>query len=228
MKKKSLSSPGKEILATYGLHASDFPGALHLSFAKGEYLSREGEALTYLFFVVSGRAKVMLHLSNGKQLLLAYFISKGLIGDIELMTDVETNQATLQAVTAFECIALPLGEYRAALKNNNKFINYVGKELAEKLIGRAVNGAINILQPLETRLCAYIMQMAKPGLSAERLIFGERIADVAIMLGASYRHVQRSLLKLCKDGILLKQLKCYHIINQEALAGMSGDLYVLR
>jgi len=209
------------LLLKYGLEKSDYTNALRLSFARGEYLSREGEALNYIYFVVSGKAKVLLSLSNGKQLLLAYFISKGIIGDIELMTDVQTHQATLQAVTDFVCVALPINEYKTMLKNNNVFINHVGKELAEKLLQRAVNGAINTLQPLEARLCAYICQ------TSANNIFNEQLTEVAIIVGTSYRHLLRCLNKLCDNQILEKQPKAYRITDHRALRAMAGDLYVL-
>jgi len=194
---------------------------MRLSFSKGEYLSKEGESLDYLYIVVSGRAKVLLSLSDGKQLLLANFISRGIIGDVELMTNIHAHQTTLQAVTDFECIAIPLNDYRETLKSNNEFVKYIAQKLAEKLTQRAINGAINTLQPLEARLCAYIMQTAKGGQ------FNECLTAVAVMVGASYRHVHRLMGVLCGKEILQKHGKSYYIINPHALKDMSGDLYML-
>jgi CRP-like cAMP-binding protein len=221
MKKSPLRKNDIALLARYGLDADDFPNAGHVAFAKGEYLSRAGENLGYIFFVISGKTKVMLSLSDGKQLLLAYFISQGIIGDIELMADVQSYHATLQAVTDFECVALPLQEYRAVLKGNATFINHVGRELAHKLGQRAVNGAINTLQPLEARLCAYILQTATAGQ------FTEPLTEVATMLGASYRHLLRCMEKLCTANILQKQGRIYKIPDPPALQAAAGDLYVL-
>jgi CRP-like cAMP-binding protein len=171
---------------------------------------------------LSGKAKVLLDLSDGKQMMLAYFISGGIIGDIELMTDTDTNQSTLQAVTRLECIALPLRTYRHALTSNLTFINHIGKELAQKLRQRAVNGSINTLQPLETRLCAYISQTANAN------TFSEKLTEVAVMTGASYRHLLRCFNTLCAQRILEKQKKGYRIINREALHRMAGDFYVMQ
>ena len=222
VKIKPLSEHDHTLLLHYGFKKGDLPKALHLSFSKGEYLSREGEALKYIYIVVSGKAKVLFGLSDGKQLLLAYFISNGIIGDVELMTNVHTHQATLQAVINFECVAIPLAEYSAVLRGNNKFINHVGCELAKKLVQRVVNGTINTLQPLETRLCAYIMQTAHDGQ------FSEPLTEVALMVGASYRHLLRCLNKLCDDNILEKQSRSYRIVNRQALMAMSGDMYLLK
>ncbi|MCL2364603.1 MAG: cyclic nucleotide-binding domain-containing protein [Defluviitaleaceae bacterium] len=206
-------------MAKYGLRAADFPTAARLSSTAGAYLSREGEALSHVYLVLSGKAKVLLSLSDGKQLLLAYFISQGIIGDIELMTDITTHAATLQAVTDLECIALPLDDCRAQLKHNAAFANAIGKELAVKLHQRAINGTINTLQPLETRLCAYIFQ------TAINNIFDEKLTEVAAVMGASYRHVLRCFTQLCTQSILIKQGKTYHVNNRSALEAQAGDRF---
>ena len=221
MEKLPLFISDKAMLAQYGLEDLDWKNAQRLCFAPGEFLSREGEPLHYIYFVVSGKAKVLMHLSNGKQLLLAYFISEGIIGDIELMTDVRTNAATLQAVSEFVCVALPLKEYRLALKANIIFVNHIGKSLADKLMQRAVNSAITTLQPLETRLCAYIFQTAQEGL------FCEPLTEVAAMVGGSYRHLLRCLDKLCVGGVLQKEGRVYRLLDMQALEAGSGDLYVV-
>jgi len=222
MKKQPLNESDIHLLSQYGLNSAEYKKAVRLSFEKGEYLSQEGEPLRYLYFVVSGKAKVLLNLSDGKQLLLAYFISKGIIGDIELMTNIRITQSTLQAITDFVCIALPLNEYRDVLKNNNTFINHIGKELAEKLMQRAVNGAITTLQPLETRLCAYISQIATDG------FFCETLTEVAGVVGASYRHLLRCLDKLCGEEVLVKESPGYRIAKQGELDSKAGDFYVLQ
>jgi len=222
MKKYTLIKSDLALLARYGLGSIDMTNAVRFCFDKGEYLSRENEPLHYIYFVVSGKAKALLNLSDGKQLLLAYFISNGIIGDVELMTDVQANLATLQAVTPFVCVALPLSVYRDVLKHNIVFINYVGSELAKKLMQRAVNGAITTLQPLETRLCAYILQTANDG------VFCETLTEVAAMVGGSYRHLLRCLDKLCADGVLEKKGRGYLVIDLQVLEARTGDLYVLK
>ena len=221
MKKFPLNEADTSLLLQYGLHKLDLKKASRFHFEQGEYLSREGEPLNYIYFIISGKAKVLLSLSDGKQLLLADFISKGIIGDIELMADVRFNQTTLKAVTELVCIALPLNEYRDALKSNVAFLNHIGRELAEKLMQRAVNGAITTLQPLETRLCAYILQTASDG------AFRENLTEVADMVGGSYRHLLRCLDKLCRDSVLEKGEGFYKIVNEGELAERTGDCYVL-
>ena len=211
-----------DLLRQYGLQDLDTSQGYRVTFRQGEFISHAGQPMDCIYFVISGKAKVFLSLSSGKQLLLAYFTSKGIIGDIELMTSKPTNYTTVQAVTKFTCLALPLGIYGDALKTNNAFINYIAIELAEKLTQRVVNGAITTLQPVESRLCAYITQTAVKG------VFREKLTDVAVVVGASYRHLLRCLDKLCRDGVLVREGRRFRIVDWAALGGMAGDLYLMK
>ena len=56
-----------------------------LKFDKYEYLSREEEDLEYLLFFIQGKAKVFKTLPNGRNLLLAFYNSIRVIGDIEIV-----------------------------------------------------------------------------------------------------------------------------------------------
>ena len=217
MKTEQLSVSDKHLLEQYGLHMLDLTHAKRHLYEQDEFISHAGEAMGFLYFVISGRAKVFISLPSGKQLLLAYFTSKGIIGDIELVTNEPTNCTTVRAVTNFVCVALPLSIYSEELKSNITFINHVAKELAEKLTQRAINGAITTLQPLEARLCAYITQAASGG------FFRETLTEVAVDVGASYRHLLRCLEKLCSKGILRKEPSGYRIINKQALYDIAGN-----
>jgi len=221
MKKYKLCEDDITLLAQYGLKLPDLSYAERRVYGQDEFLSRAGEPMDAIYFVVSGKAKVFINLSGGKQLLLAYFTSKGIIGDIELMTSKPTNYTTVRAVSDFCCIALPLKKYADELRGNVAFVNYVAKELAEKLTQRVINGAITTLQPLEARLCAYITQTATNGL------FRETLTEVASVMGASYRHLLRCLESLTSKEILRKEPSGYRIINRQMLDEKAGDLYVL-
>jgi CRP-like cAMP-binding protein len=223
LKKSALTEKDKAVLVQYGLRDFDFSQAARITLARGEYLSQAGEPMDALYFVVSGKAKVFISLSDGKELLLAYFTRQGIIGEIELMTDAVTTQTTVQAVTELTCIALPLAVYAYDLKRNIVFINHVAKDLAEKLAQRVVNSAITALQPLESRLCAYILQTA-----SENGYFCEKLTEVASVMGASYRHLLRCLGKLCDKNFLDKSHGGYRVANRKAMEKNAGDLYVLK
>jgi CRP-like cAMP-binding protein len=222
MEKQGVHKSDKNLLLQYGLQDIDLTWAVRFVYQPGEVLFREGDKLDYIYFVISGKAKVLLSLSDGKRLLLTYFISKGSIGDLELMDGNLTAFATMEVVTQFTCVALPLNIYGKILRENYTFVSYVAKELASRLMMRTVNGAITTLQPLEARLCAYITQTAREG------FFCEILTEVADIVGASYRHLLRCLDKLCNEKILERIPLGFKIINQQILDEKAGDLYVLK
>ena len=222
MEKRPLNKQDILLLSRYGLHDMDLAQAVNIVYKQDEYMFFEGDDMEYIYFVSSGSAKVFLSLSDGKQLLLAYFVSQGVIGDVELMTNAKKAYTTMQAVSDFTCVAVPLSVYGDALKSNATFIRFIARELAEKLIQRGINGTITTLQPLEARLCSYLSQTAKKG------YFSETLTEVAGVVGSSYRHLLRCFDKLCCDGILKRESPGYRIIDRKALEDKMGDSYVLK
>jgi len=59
-----------------------------------------------LLVVIEGRAKVCRTSLNGKDLILCYYISDGLIGEIELLTQQTEAVCTVIAISDFECVAI--------------------------------------------------------------------------------------------------------------------------
>ena len=219
MEKRLAGKEDLALLAQYGLQDADVKHPVLLKFRQGEYVLREGHAIDSLYFVLSGKAKVCLHSSSGKQLLLCYFISSGILGDLEMLMEEQDAFATVQAVSDFECIVVPFSK-NPHLLNHNIFAQGLARELAGKLKQRDTYSATTMLYTLEERLCAYIVQTNCNG------IFRETLTDVAGLLGSSYRHLLRCLQKLCNDGVLKKQNNGFQIVNQKMLQERAGDLYV--
>jgi len=212
----------QHIIDSYGLQEIDLSQAHILSKQPGEFLIREGEHLSCLYFVLSGKSKVLLSLSDGKRILVAYFQSSGTIGDVELMEGELTALASVQAVTTLTCLVLPLSYYHTILMNNLTFVQHVARELAVRLVKSNINGAITTLQPVETKLCAYITQSAIDG------VFQENLTEVAEMIGSSYRHTLRTLEKLCSLYILQKTEFGYVVLHEDELLKRGGDHYLLK
>lgn len=183
---------------------------------------REGQPIGWLAIVVSGSAKVCRTAPNGKSLILCYYISGGLIGEIELLTRQGNATCSVKAVTDFVCIAVNCQDCLAELKTNVIFLNKLGMELAKKLTASSDNFTSNALCTGEQRLCAYILQNSHGGL------FCDTLTDVSCSVGMSYRHMFRLLGQLCEEGILKKRESGYYISNQEELVRRShtaAELY---
>jgi len=216
--KKTLLPAGYEArLAEYDLGGLDTSGAVLIQYERGEWLLNEGHAIDYLYILLSGKAKVSVSVENGRSLLLCYYISEGLIGDMELMTGTHEAFSSMQAVTPLVLIGLPYERYAAVLRANLPFVLRVGAGLVEKLEASIKNTSATILQPFEQRLCGYVLQSAQDG------YFRETLTNVADQLGCSYRHLLRCLQRLCEEGLLEKRSRGYYLLDAETLKKRASE-----
>ncbi len=211
MRKLTLGQAGARLLADTGIAQNQALGARVFEYEPGEAICQQGQPLTHLLLVMEGRAKVCLFTENGRSLLLSFYDAGGMIGDMELMMGEESAHTSVEAVSAFRCVAVPLGENRAALMGDAGVLRTIGAALARKLDRSSKNGAFNILYPLESRLCSYIDSVSHEG------FFDEKLTEVAELLGASYRHLLRALKGLCAVGVLCKDGRGYRIGDQAGL-----------
>ncbi len=196
-----------------------------LKFDKYEYLSREEEELEYLLFFIQGKAKVFKTLPNGRNLLLAFYNSIRVIGDIEIVKN-QSATSTIQALSTCYCLAIPMKKARLELTNDRKFLKFTCESLAEKLAAVSMNSSINLLYPLENRLASYINEFLTNDEDSNIYIdFDENLVNIAELLGSSYRHLLRTLNTLSKKGVLEKEDGKYKVINKVLLEELAGDLY---
>ncbi len=211
VQKTKLPPSCAELFSEYGLEGIDRSNAVLLQFERGEWFLQEGDAIEYLYLMLSGRAKVCNSEEGGRNLLLCYYVSKGTLGDIELMMGQLEAISSVQAVTPVTCIGLPLSVYAPVLLGNLSFVLHLSQGLAEKLHSSVANTTEIILRPFDARLCGYLLQNAQNG------VFAEQLTDVSEQLGVSYRHLLRRLKALCEDRVLQKSTAGYRLLNEPEL-----------
>jgi len=215
MFKTQITENDRNRLASCGIKAEELSAVARLHFSRGEMFVKDGMPLRWLLFPVSGKAKVCLTSKNGKTLILNYYVSGGIIGDIELMCNAKDAYTTLVALTDFVCIGIPVRENRKKLCGNLAFMNRVGKELAEKLLNSTNGFMADALHTARERLCSYILQTSCDG------IFAEKLTDTASSVGISYRHLMRLMKELCERKALQRGNNGYRILNRKMLSGFA-------
>ena len=220
MIKEKIKEEQMEVLYSYGMENCNLEHLVQVTYESGEFLCMEGYDMKYLLVLLDGKAKVSITTSDGKVLLLCFYMSGGIFGDVELMMDTPETKSNVQAVTRVTCIGIPLDVNKERLKGNLYFMNYVAGSLARKLDRCSKNSAFTILHTLESRLCSYML------LASEQGIFQEKLTEVAELLGTSYRHLLRTLEQLCKQDILRKEQYGYRIVNMQ-LVQQKGDEYYM-
>ncbi|MEN6635116.1 MAG: cyclic nucleotide-binding domain-containing protein [Clostridiaceae bacterium] len=211
MQKQMLPALYKASLAEYGLDWIDPAAAVLLRYDRCEWMLHAEQEISYLYIMLSGKAKVCMSDESGRNLLLCYYISEGIMGDIELLMGRREAISSVQAVSPVVCIGLPLAVYAPKLLSHLPFVLRAAKGLAIKLHDSVSSTTEIILRPFEARLCEYLLQTAQNG------VFSERLIDVAEQLGVSYRHLLRSLKALCEEGLVEKRADGYHLLNESNL-----------
>ena len=207
---QSLSPQDAVTLRQYGLDAQALHGCTVREYAFGERIVTEGMPLDYLFAVTAGKAKVGITAPNGKNLIMCFYVSDGLIGEAEFFAGCAPANTTVVALGPFRCVAVPVPRNRDWLEHSLPFAHNAAAELSKKL--RVADSAVTAaLYPAEVRLSRYILGAAENG------VFRDVMTDVACSVGISYRHLYRTLAALCADGILEKTPAGYKILDLNTL-----------
>ncbi len=208
-----------KVLDEYGLGSMERDNLSLLKYKSGEFICLQGNGITYLYIFVAGKAKVFFTSPNGKTLLMAYYTEKGIVGDTELMADKKVATSSVQAITDVTCIGIPLNAYKDYLVNNLIFMKLIGAELANKLHSSTIRSNSNILNSLDIRLCAYIAMTNTDG------YFKEKLTELSEIMGTSYRHLLRTLDRLCSEGLLQKTKRGYLILDKEEFQRKADEYY---
>ncbi|GAA0079059.1 transcriptional regulator YeiL [Clostridium sp. CTA-5] len=195
-------------------------------FKRNEYICKDGEKNKYIFFILKGKAKVYITLSNGKSLLNCFYSDFAIVGDIELI-DLKNPATNVQAIEDTYCIGISLDNAREKLINDIKFLRYLCNSLGEKLNDFSKNSSINLLYPLENRLASYIYVTGErvKTENGEVIKFNENLTQISELLGTSYRHLLRTLKLFLMKEILIKNENYFEVINVEKLKELASDLY---
>lgn len=180
----------------------------------GDYLIREGETPFYLYYLVSGRAKLYVTMSNGRQSLIDFFTAPCFIGEMELI-DPAHEPLAVQAIDRCLCLALPIPAYRKRLLEDPLFLRKLCLVLSQKNFRNITSYTQNQSFPLLNRLAVFILLTENQG------IYREKHTLTADHLGVSYRHLLYTLAELTKKGILERIPEGYAVRDPEALGALA-------
>lgn len=199
---------------------------LHI-FDKGNHLVKTNEPIDYFYFFVEGKVKVYTILKNGKSLLFRLYKPLNIIGDVEFINCTTAN-SNIEAINECLCIGISMSNIRKYAINDPTFLKCICTSLGKKFISSSISSSINILYPLENRLASYLLAIAPENsqhYNSDVGIITDKFTEMADLLGTSYRHLIRTINKLCDENIIKKEKNSISIININALQNLAGDLY---
>jgi CRP-like cAMP-binding protein len=215
---KNPDDPWFEALAAFpALPISALTEARVAVFERGERLSRLGEPIGALYYLISGTAKISMAHLDGRQSILQFIGAGDYVGDLTLL-GVEDTPKDVEALCTCVTVALPLEWYHMVLLSDAAFLRQLCEYLARKLLGRSERLTQNLNYPFKNRLAALILAAARDGL------YLEKHAEAAEYLGVTYRHLLYTLAQLRDEGILIRDKKGYRILDRPKLEALAREI----
>lgn len=179
-------------------------------FESEEVILEEGSVPDYLYYVISGRAKLLLSHENGRVSLINFLNAPCFIGEMELL-GAQKHSNGITAITVCTCYRINIKDCRDKILGDVKFLRQLCLFLGKKAIGNTANYSRNQSYPLEVRLADFIL------LTSQNRFYRERHTEASEFLGVTYRHFLYVLADFVKKGLLRKTDRGYYINDPEAL-----------
>ncbi|WP_242310760.1 transcriptional regulator YeiL [Bacillus cereus group sp. BfR-BA-01331] len=189
------------------------------SFQKKEMICKEGVDLPYLYYLISGKAKIYMSHKNGKVSLINFIQAPSFIGELGLI-GVESVTKAVEVIEDCICLALPLKDCQHLLLQDATFLQKLCKFIGEKTITRTESYAKNNSYPFENQLAAFIL------LTEQNNSYTEKHTEASEYLNVSYRHLLYVLNQFCQQNYLKKEGRTYYIQDRNQLEKLADELKI--
>ncbi|MFK4291039.1 transcriptional regulator YeiL [Bacillus mycoides] len=223
MKVSKNSEEISHYMQTYNFHTlfsfDVLPYAELHSFQKKERICKEGIDLPYLYYLISGKAKIYMSHKNGKVSLINFIQAPSFIGELGLI-GVESVTKAVEVIEDCICLALPLKDCQHLLLQDATFLQKLCKFIGEKTITRTESYAKNNSYPFENQLAAFIL------LTEQNNSYTEKHTEASEYLNVSYRHLLYVLNQFCQQNYLKKEGRTYYIQDRNQLEKLADELKI--
>lgn len=174
------------------------------SVPRGRTVFAAGEATTSFYMILSGRTKVQMSDSDGKEVILAVLGPGEYFGEMGLIDD-QPRSATIVTLEPCEFLTLNREDFRACIAEVSEMAMLIMRGLVRRL--READRKIESLALLDVygRVARVLMEFSE--IEDGRRIVKKRLPrqDVAKMIGASREMVSRVMKGLESDGFVVPQ-----------------------
>ena len=169
--------------------------------ARSTTIMAGGDAIDSLYIVLSGRLKVMMSNSDGKEVILSILGPGEFFGEMGLIDD-EPRSASVVTIEACELLAIAKRDFKNCLLQNSEMSTAVMRGLVRRL--READRKIGSLALLDVygRVARLLLDMAE-NVNGEKIVT-KRLPkqDIAKMIGASREMVSRVMKDLQTGGYI--------------------------
>lgn len=173
---------------------------------KGTYIVHQGEPGPSLMMILSGRVKITLISSEGKEVVLAHFAPGDFFGEISLLTETDRS-ANVVAQTDCKLAALSASDFINFLSQSPNFSLAMMRALARRLRSATAKIGDLALYDVYQRVLRALFSLASETHQGEELslVIDERPThqELSTIVGTSREMVTRALKSLEDDGYIV-------------------------
>ena len=140
------------------------------SVQSSESVFYQGETLTTIGVVISGKAKAVVHSEDGQETWIGQFGPGDIFGHSAILGQDDLDM-TIIAETKLSFLSIPIPKFNTMLANESALSTALSKDLARRLrlMTRRLVEAITLTSP--GRVCAELLRLSKPiGIEPEKSV----------------------------------------------------------
>ena len=166
----------------------------------GEILLQQGEAAHYLYWVASGRIRLVSFVNQ--QMVTHYFVEAGeLFGESALY--VPNYGCTAIAETTSEVIAIPVGDFAAALKQDQALSETYLAQLTQRFYAVKSLLELRSINSARDRLLHYLINLRLP--RQDTVVLNKPLRAIASELALTPEALSRLLSRLQAEGVITRK-----------------------
>ncbi|PDY44702.1 Crp/Fnr family transcriptional regulator [Bacillus pseudomycoides] len=188
-----------------------------------EIVLHEGEMIDGLYIQMSGRTKITTSVITGKALLLRFCSAVSIMGDIELIQNVDI-QSHVSTEEETDFIFIDKHYIKNTLLHGVAFLQELLRHVTYKLQTCTTASRINLLASVETRFASYLCTIKNTSNLFGREIRTTDHHEIASLIGTTTRHLNRVIEKLSATDTICKENKQIIVNDWEAIEHLSNGL----
>ncbi|QTN27906.1 Crp/Fnr family transcriptional regulator [Rhodoferax sp. AJA081-3] len=171
-------------------------------FKRGEILVEQGKKTDALFIVLTGRTRVLMTDSKGREVILATLASGDYVGEMSLI-DNAPHSATVVADQQVDVLVLGRDSFLRCLGENMEMSHAVMRVLVQRLRKASENISSLALVGVYGRVAKVLLESSVPDANGDLLI-RDKVSrqDIAKMVGASREMVSRVMKDFEEQGFI--------------------------
>jgi CRP-like cAMP-binding protein len=171
-------------------------------FKRGETLVEQGKKSNALYIILSGRTRVIMADSKGREVIIATLRSGDYVGEMSLI-DGDPHSATVVADQQVDTLVLGRDDFLRCLSENSAMSFVVMHELVQRLRRSSQSISSLALVGVYGRVATVLLNAAELD-ENEALVIREKVSkqDIAKMVGASREMVSRVMKEFEEQGFI--------------------------